>query len=132
MSDPEGFRSWKMLDMDEIPTWSGSHTVLLGDACHPLLPSGFSGASMAIEDAVTLAVLLPSNLPLGNVSSRLKLYEEIRKLRVGRVRDTGRETAKGLNDEKMMGEYMQFLSSHDAVEVAEQALSRSLSVGGRQ
>ena len=32
LADPEGFRVWKLVDMDEIPTWSRNSTVLLGDA----------------------------------------------------------------------------------------------------
>jgi salicylate hydroxylase len=76
--------------MDEIPRWSTKHTVLLGDAGHPVLPFGFSGASMAIEDAVTLATLLPSNIQPNQIEDRLELYEKIRKPRIGRVREHSR------------------------------------------
>ena len=55
-----GIRIWKLKDMDKILTWSPHHTALLGDACHPVPPFGFSGASMAIEDAVTRGKLFPS------------------------------------------------------------------------
>ena len=41
LADPEGFRVWKLVDMDEIPTWSRHNTVLLGDAWldiqHPVM-----------------------------------------------------------------------------------------------
>jgi len=32
LADPEGFRVWKLVDMDEISAWSRQNTVLLGDA----------------------------------------------------------------------------------------------------
>ena len=32
LADPQGFRVWKLVDMDEIATWSRHKTVLLGDA----------------------------------------------------------------------------------------------------
>jgi salicylate hydroxylase len=123
LADPNGFRIWKLQDMDDIPHWSLNHTVLLGDAAHPVLPFGFAGASMAIEDAVTLSILLPTEVTTGMISARLKIYEEIRKPRVERVRTTSRESA----DEKVVvgqyfDEYMQFLASYDAVEHAEKAL----------
>ncbi|KAL8828821.1 MAG: hypothetical protein Q9170_006435 [Blastenia crenularia] len=125
LADPNGFRVWKLVDMDEIPTWSRNNTVLLGDACHPVLAFGFSGASMAIEDAVTLAELLTSDVGLGDVPGRLKLYEEIRKPRVGMVRDTGRKIARGEESSVIMGNYMQVLGEHDAVGYAREALARS-------
>ncbi|KAF9308745.1 hypothetical protein BG003_010679 [Podila horticola] len=36
-------------------TWSSGRTVLLGDACHKLVPSSGQGAAIAMQDAVTLA-----------------------------------------------------------------------------
>ncbi|KAJ7183470.1 hypothetical protein C8R46DRAFT_1308115, partial [Mycena filopes] len=49
--------------------------VLIGDACHPLLPYGGQGAAMAIEDATVLALLL-SKMPL---TLALTAYTELRK-----------------------------------------------------
>jgi salicylate hydroxylase len=126
MADPDGFRVWKLLDMDETPTWSRQNTVLLGDACHPVSPFGFSGASMAIEDALTLKTLLPADARPEDVPKRLKLYEEIRKPRVGRVRHTSREIAQGKETKDMIVEYRRFLSEHDAVAHADQVLQKEL------
>lgn len=123
LADPNGFRVWKLLDMDEIPTWSNNHTILLGDACHPVSPFGFSGASMAIEDAATLSTLFGPNVESTDISERLKLYEEIRKPRVGRVRDTARQIGMGEETVPFMKDYMGWLSSHDAVEHAKRVLS---------
>jgi salicylate hydroxylase len=126
LADPNGFRVWKLMDMDEIPHWSTNHTVMIGDACHPVVPFGFSGASMAIEDAVTLATLFPPDLPKEQVKDRLQLFERIRKPRVARVRNTSRELARGRQDPQFTNDYREFLSSHDAVEYAEQELANHL------
>lgn len=112
--------------MDDHPSWSVNHTTLLGDACHAVLPFGFSGASMAIEDGVTISTLLSPDVRAEDLSARLKLYEEVRRPRVAKVRESSLVLAKGLEDKEFMQEYMMFLSSHDAVEYAKQALSRYL------
>ena len=114
--------------MDEIPQWSSNHTVLLGDACHPVAPFGFSGASMGIEDALTLSTLLTADTTIEQITDRLRLYEKIRKPRVARVRDTAREIAKGLDDKDFIGRYREFLSSYDAVAHAKEALASEAEV----
>lgn len=43
-----------MIDRDPIPTWVDGPVVLLGDAAHPMYPTGSNGASQAIIDARTL------------------------------------------------------------------------------
>ena len=126
LADPDGFRVWPLQDMDDHPTWSRNNTALLGDACHAVLPFGFSGASMAIEDGATIAALLSPGLEKRDIEPRLKLYEEIRRPRVSRVREASRDIAKGLENMEFVRDYMGFLSSHDAVEHAKQVLSRSL------
>ncbi|KAG0330710.1 hypothetical protein BG000_011556 [Podila horticola] len=44
-----------MLEEKVFDTWYGGRTVLLGDACHKLNPSGGRGAVTAMHDAVALA-----------------------------------------------------------------------------
>ncbi|KAK5178166.1 hypothetical protein LTR44_009472 [Exophiala sp. CCFEE 6388] len=122
LADPHGFRVWKLVDMDEIPRWSAKRTVLLGDACHPVLPFGFSGASMAIEDATTLAALLPKDVGVEQVRERLDLYEQIRRPRVERVRESSREIARGREEKQFITEYRAFLTEHDTVECARRAV----------
>ena len=124
LADPEGFRVWKLIDMDEIDTWSADNTVLLGDAAHPVLPFGFSGASMAIEDALVMKTLLPINTPREDIPDRLRLYEEIRKPRVGRVRDTSRRIAREEDVRSFILEYRQFLEQYDAGAHARQELQK--------
>lgn len=122
LAEGSDFRVWKLQDMDEIPRWSRNRTVLLGDAAHPILPFGFSGASMSIEDAITLGELLPGSIEPEQIEERLKLYEEIRKPRVGRVRETGRKIAAGHDNAQFMAQYHQFLGSHDAKLYAQEVL----------
>ncbi|MEM9564188.1 MAG: flavin-dependent oxidoreductase [Actinomycetota bacterium] len=40
-----------MIDRDPIPTWVDGRVALLGDAAHPMYPTGSNGASQAIVDA---------------------------------------------------------------------------------
>jgi 2-polyprenyl-6-methoxyphenol hydroxylase-like FAD-dependent oxidoreductase len=40
-----------MIDRDPIPTWVEGAVALLGDAAHPMYPTGSNGASQAIMDA---------------------------------------------------------------------------------
>ena len=124
MADPDGLRVWKLMDMDEIPAWSRNRTVLVGDACHPVLPYSFSGASMAIEDAITLATLLPAGLRPDQIPSRLGAYEALRRPRVGRVRQAGRDIARGMQEKAYIAGYMAFLASFDAVGVAKEAAEK--------
>ena len=110
--------------MEDHTHWSLNRTVLLGDACHPLSPAGFSGASMAIEDGITLSVLLSPDVQMKDIPGRLKLYQETRRPRVSRVREEARTLAKGSETPEVMQNYVKFLSSHDAVECAETVLTR--------
>ena len=46
---------WALLGRSPIEKWHKGRVVLLGDACHPMLPFMAQGAVMAIEDGVVLA-----------------------------------------------------------------------------
>lgn len=87
---------------------------------------------MAIEDVVTLGELFLSAATTANgddgddgvmkggdgIEERLRLYEKIRKSRVGRVRDMARAIAREEEERDFMEEYMGWLSSYHAVEHA--------------
>lgn len=51
---------WKICYRDPIPSWvSRSHKIaLIGDSCHPHLPTSAQGASQATESAAVLALCL--------------------------------------------------------------------------
>lgn len=46
---------WALHDRAPLPRWSDGPVGLLGDACHPMLPSFAQGACQAMEDAFVLA-----------------------------------------------------------------------------
>ncbi len=72
---------WSLNGRTELPTWHDEGVVLLGDACHPMLPFMAQGAAMAIEDAYVLADQLSQNA----VSTALMNYEAIRKPRATKI-----------------------------------------------
>lgn len=79
-----GFRQWPVHELarGESLKWSKGAAALLGDACHPMLPSMAQGACMALEDAWTLARLLASG---SDLQSTFTLYERERRPRVMRI-----------------------------------------------
>ncbi|ORZ04202.1 hypothetical protein BCR41DRAFT_426043 [Lobosporangium transversale] len=52
---PKELISKVMLEEKVFDTWYGGRVVLLGDACHKMIPSGAQGAVNAMQDAVALA-----------------------------------------------------------------------------
>ncbi len=81
-------RAWAMCDRDPHPGWTRGHVTLLGDAAHPTLQYLAQGACMAMEDGEVLAAKLSRrDRP---VAESLKLYEEERYLRAGRITLTSR------------------------------------------
>jgi 3-hydroxybenzoate 6-monooxygenase len=77
------WRMWVLCDREPVKDWSKSHTVLLGDAAHPMLQYLAQGACMATEDAVCLAekaAAAPEDLP-----GAFKAYVQERYLRTARV-----------------------------------------------
>ena len=47
-----------MIDRDPVPTWRDGRTLLIGDAAHPMYPTGSNGASQAVMDARHLGAAL--------------------------------------------------------------------------
>lgn len=97
---------WKICYRDPIPTWvSKTHTIaLLGDSCHPHLPTSAQGASQATESGAVLALCLKlagkDHVPLAT-----RVYEKLRFSRVRQaqlngedVRDRWHGTLRQLDD----------------------------------
>jgi 2-polyprenyl-6-methoxyphenol hydroxylase-like FAD-dependent oxidoreductase len=75
-----------------VPTWHDRHTVLVGDAAHPV--GAGQGASMAIEDGLALAAALGD---ASSVAAGLVDYERHRRPRITRMEkaaDDNREVKK--------------------------------------
>jgi FAD-dependent urate hydroxylase len=69
-------------DMPSMPRWWRGPMIVIGDAAHAASPTSGQGASLAMEDAVTLAQCL-RDLP--DARSAFVAYEEMRRPRVERI-----------------------------------------------
>ncbi|NUT60656.1 FAD-dependent monooxygenase [Herbaspirillum sp. C9C3] len=74
-----------LYERDPLPAWAKGNMVLLGDACHPMMPFMAQGAGMAIEDAVVLARCLASVAALDDVPAALHRYAQLRMERASTI-----------------------------------------------
>ena len=77
-------RKWALVERDPLVRWSEGRVVLIGDACHPMLPYMAQGGSAAIEDAVVLARCLEGT-DLDGFSDAFRRFERNRKDRTSRI-----------------------------------------------
>lgn len=80
---------WGLFDHQPLESWHRGHVVLLGDACHPMLPFLAQGAAMAIEDAAVLAECLKG----ARLPAALARYEALRRTRTARVQKAAARNA---------------------------------------
>ncbi|MCD4851015.1 FAD-dependent monooxygenase [Arthrobacter sp. AK01] len=85
-------RPYTTSDFPSIPRWHRERLVLVGDAAHAASPSSGQGASMAIEDAVTLGRSLQGLEP-DAIPEALGRYENERRTRAESVVEWGRRNA---------------------------------------
>jgi len=62
-----------MIDRDPVSTWIDGNVALLGDAAHPMYPTGSNGASQAIVDARVLGATLVEH---GVTQDALAVYDK--------------------------------------------------------
>lgn len=74
---------WKLMHRPELESWTNEqgNFVLIGDACHPMLPYLAQGANSSIEDGGVLGRLLGGLKSKGELKAAIKLYEKLRKTR---------------------------------------------------
>lgn len=101
-ADPQTLKLWPLLDMETLPSWTKDRMAALGDAVHPFLPYRASGGAMAIEDAVSLGVMLSSGVTPDEVPERLKLYQKARHERVTSIQNMTRESATLISPARSM------------------------------
>ncbi|TMJ21641.1 MAG: salicylate 1-monooxygenase, partial [Alphaproteobacteria bacterium] len=77
-------RKWALLERDPLPRWSEDRIVLIGDACHPMLPYMAQGAGSSMEDAVVLARCLEGR-KLEEFGAAFGTFERNRKERTSRI-----------------------------------------------
>ncbi|RFC78019.1 FAD-dependent monooxygenase [Streptomyces sp. AcE210] len=68
------------------PVWTDGHLLLLGDACHAMLPYQAQGASQAMEDAAVLAEEL-GRVDADGIAGALRRYTDRRAKHAGMVQD---------------------------------------------
>ncbi|RSL53257.1 hypothetical protein CEP54_010503 [Fusarium duplospermum] len=74
---------WKLMDLPPLERWNDGRCVLLGDACHPMLPYLAQGSCSAMEDAGFLAECL-KHLP-GRIETAAEIYSKYRKPRATKI-----------------------------------------------
>jgi 6-hydroxynicotinate 3-monooxygenase len=75
---------WALIEREPLPRWSDDRIVLIGDACHPMLPYMAQGAGSSMEDAVVLARCL-QGCDLDGFADTFRRFEAIRKPRTSRI-----------------------------------------------
>lgn len=88
----EIFAGWNTYDFPKVPVWHRDRMVIVGDAAHATSPASGQGASMAIEDAVTLGKCLRD---IKDVPAAFTRYESLRRERVERVVKQGKRNGDG-------------------------------------
>ncbi|EAU32867.1 hypothetical protein ATEG_06323 [Aspergillus terreus NIH2624] len=124
-ADPQTLKVWPLLDMDTLPTWVEGRMALLGDAAHPFLPYRGSGGGMAIEDALSLGVMLSKARP-EDVPERLKLYEKARHTRATIVQQMTRDSAHGPLPPDQAQAMTVYIFGHDEFDYSTQILRKHL------
>jgi len=75
-------RPWNTYDFPTVPKWHTDRMVLVGDAAHAASPTSGQGASLAIEDALTLAKCLRDR---PDPATAFVAYERLRRRRVEKI-----------------------------------------------
>jgi 6-hydroxynicotinate 3-monooxygenase len=77
-------RKWALVERDPLARWSEDRIVLIGDACHPMLPYMAQGAGSSMEDGVVLARCL-AGVELAGFADAFGKFERNRKERTSRI-----------------------------------------------
>jgi salicylate hydroxylase/6-hydroxynicotinate 3-monooxygenase len=85
-------RKWALIERNPISRWSSDGVMLIGDACHPMLPYMAQGASSSMEDAVVLARCFASAGP-DDVNAVFRRCEANRKERTSAFQAGSRQNS---------------------------------------
>ena len=75
---------WGLFGTRPLLNWHRGAVVILGDAAHAMLPHHGQGANTTIEDAITLAELLPGTARDG-LGPMLAKYQSLRRARTRKI-----------------------------------------------
>ena len=87
---------WALFTVQPLRTWRRGRAVLLGDAAHGMLPHHGQGANTTIEDAITLAELLPARRG-DDFDDAMRRYEALRRARTRIIQRSSRATNAALH-----------------------------------
>ena len=90
----EVVKKWGLFEHNSLEAWHKNRVVLLGDACHPILPYLAQGATQAIEDAFELSIRIQQSFKNHDLGKELKIYAKNRAPRVEKVRKASRLNAR--------------------------------------
>ena len=102
--DETEYYQWALRELPELAQWSSGRVVLLGDACHAMLPFMAQGAVMAIEDAWVLANQLQQNAD--HLQLALQRYEHLRKPRTSKVQAIARRNGQLYHQASQAGQML--------------------------
>jgi len=83
---------WALFERDPLARWADGPIVLLGDACHPMMPYMAQGGASALEDAALIARCLGE---AGDVAEAFQRYAATRQGRTARLQLTSRANIWG-------------------------------------
>jgi acetoacetate decarboxylase len=90
-ADPDEVKVFPFFDMAQLPTFAADRIAVIGDAAHPFTPHLAQGGAMAIEDAVSLAIMLEGSITSDEVPQRLQWYNQARYERASTIQEYSRQ-----------------------------------------
>ncbi|KAJ6592693.1 FAD/NAD(P)-binding domain-containing protein [Mycena capillaripes] len=117
---------WQIRALPCLPTWINGRAAIIGDAAHATFPTIGQGAAMSLEDAVTVACLMPLGTRTEHVPRLLEAYQILRKARgefvlTEAVEQVTIPAKRGLYSKSK--EMQAIIIGHDAVKVAQEYLT---------
>jgi 2-polyprenyl-6-methoxyphenol hydroxylase-like FAD-dependent oxidoreductase len=91
-STPDVLGPFALNDILSLPRWHAERVCLAGDAAHATTPSAGQGASLALEDALTLAQCLRD---VDNPERAFGVFERLRRTRVEEIVRQSRRNGSG-------------------------------------
>jgi salicylate hydroxylase len=95
---------WGLYDRLPLLDWTWGRIALLGDSAHAMLPHAGQGVNMAIEDSVSLAVLL-EGVSSDRAAKALKSYEALRLDRTASIQVASRRSGALYDSKKFDDRY---------------------------
>jgi FAD-dependent urate hydroxylase len=86
------FAGWNTYDIPTLATWHHNRVIIIGDAAHAVSPASGQGASLALEDAITLARALRDE---PHPQTAFRRFDNERRERVEKIVKLGKRNGDG-------------------------------------